>query len=117
MKEEIFWILLSKKLAGEASQAELLELAALLESNPEWRLASESLSEIWSATPHTPRSSQQAHDAYLSHIVRLKEVDTSFEMVDDSEPEIENIEDLLMPSSGNFFTSLLKQPKQLAALS
>ncbi|TRZ79130.1 MAG: hypothetical protein D4R94_00100, partial [Chitinophagaceae bacterium] len=117
MKEEIFWILLSKKLAGEASQAELLELAALLESNPEWRLSSESLSEIWSATPQPLRSSQNTHDAYLSHIVRLKEVDPSFEMVDESEQEIENIKDLLMPSSGNFFTSLLRQPKKLAAYS
>ena len=117
MKEEIFWILLSKKLAGEASQAELLELAALLESNPEWRLASESLLEIWSATPQPPHSSQQAHDAYLSHIVRLKEVDPNFEMVDESEQEFENEEDLLMPTSGNFFTTLLRQPKKLAAYS
>jgi len=117
MKEEIFWILLSKKLAGEASQAELLELAALLESNPEWRLASESLLDIFSSTPHFPPSSQQAHDAYLSHIVRLKEVDPSFEMVDESEQDIENIEDSLMPISDNFFTTILRQPKKLAAYS
>ena len=117
MKEEIFWILLSKKLAGEASQAELLELAALLESNPEWRLASESLLEIWSATPQPPHSSQQAHDAYLSHMVRLKEVDPSFEIVNESDPEIDNEENLLMPSSDNFFTTILRQPKKLAAYS
>jgi len=117
MKEEIFWILLSKKLAGEASQAELLELAALLESNPEWRLASESLLEIWSATPHPPHSSQQAHDAYLSHMVRLKEVDPSFEIVDESKQEIEIEEDSLMPISDNFFTTILRQPKKLAAYS
>lgn len=117
MKEEIFWILLSKKLAGEASQAELLELAALLENNPEWRLTSESLLEIWSATPQPPHSSQQAHDAYLSHMVRLKEVDPSFEIVDESKQEIEIEEDSLMPISDNFFTTILRQPKKLAAYS
>jgi transmembrane sensor len=117
MKEEIFWILLSKKLAGEASQAELLELAALLESNPEWRLSSESLSEIWSATPQPLRSSQNTHDAYLSHMVRLKEVDPSFEIVNESDPEIDSEENLLMPSSDNFFTAILRQPKKLAAYS
>jgi len=117
MKEEIFWILLSKKLAGEASQAELLELAALLENNPEWRLTSESLLDIFSSTPHFPPSSQQAHDAFLSHMVRLKEVDPSFEIVDESKQEIEIEEDSLMPISDNFFTTILRQPKKLAAYS
>jgi ferric-dicitrate binding protein FerR (iron transport regulator) len=111
MKEEIFWILLSKKLAGEASQAELLELAALLESNPEWRHASERLLEFWSATPHPPRSSQQTNDAYLFHIVRLKQEDPSFEMLEEVEQEVGQ------EVGQGFFISLWKQPKKIATYS
>ena len=36
MKEEKYWVLLSKKLAGEATPAELEELREMLLNHPEW---------------------------------------------------------------------------------
>ena len=112
MKEEIFWILMSKKLTGEASEAELLQLAELLESNPEWEAANANLVELWETTPTASSIHQMTNDAYLTHIVRLKEIDPQFQNIDDA------IEDEL--SSENSYTVLqpiYKSPKKLAVYS
>jgi ferric-dicitrate binding protein FerR (iron transport regulator) len=75
MKEEKYWILLSKKLTGEATAVELELLDALINSNPEWRNTMENLQELWNSnpTPAKQYNSQKNEDAYLAHINRLKE--------------------------------------------
>jgi transmembrane sensor len=73
MKEEKYWVLLSKKLAGEATPAELEELDYLLSTNAEWKANMETLSELWASKPVMPYNhSRKAEDAYLAHINRLK---------------------------------------------
>jgi transmembrane sensor len=73
MKEEKFWVLLAKKLAGEATPAELEELQYLLSTNPEWKANMETLKELWTSKPAKPgKYSQKAEDAYLAHVNRLK---------------------------------------------
>lgn len=80
MKEEKFWVLLSKKLAGEASAAELEELRDILQQHPEWVANTENLGEFWASEPlANPAENQKAEDAYLAHINRLKEKDPDFE--------------------------------------
>ncbi len=80
MKEEKYWVLLSKKLAGEATPAELEELQYLLSTNPEWKANMETLNELWASKPvKTSTSTQKAEDAYLAHINRLKGENTDFE--------------------------------------
>lgn len=75
MKEEKYWILLSKKIAGEATPEELDELLELISNNPEWKTTMENLRELWNSRPaKTDTGKQQKNeDAYLVHINRLKE--------------------------------------------
>lgn len=71
MQQEQFWILLSKKLAGEASGPELAELERLMLEHPEWQYAAQNLQEIWNTRGNT--DSAQDEDAYLIHLHRLNE--------------------------------------------
>jgi ferric-dicitrate binding protein FerR (iron transport regulator) len=112
MKEELYWILLSKKLAGEASEAELLQLVELLDNNPGLESISEHFVELWYSTPDKRRISQIAQDAYLTHIVRLKAVDPSFQITDES-PE----EELTFDNTRSTLQKLFSAPKKLAAYS
>ena len=80
MKEEKYWILLSKKIAGEATGDELEELQQLISDNPEWKTTMENLRELWSSKPvivDTDKK-QKIEDAYLVHINRLKEKGADF---------------------------------------
>ena len=112
MKEELFWILLSKKLAEEASGAELLQLDELLENNPSLESISEHLVELWYSTPEKGAFNQIGQDAFLAHIVRLKAIDPSFKITDES-PE----EDLTFDKPRFTLQALVRKPKKLAAYS
>lgn len=83
LKEEKYWILLSKKISGEASPEELNQLNKLIESNPEWLVTLENLQELWDSKPDPANISairnQKAEDAYLSHVIRLKDKSADFE--------------------------------------
>lgn len=71
---------MSKKLAGEATPAELEELHELLLNHPDWVANNESLSEFWASQPLANQAeNQKAEDAYLAHINRLKEKDPDFD--------------------------------------
>lgn len=84
MKEEKYWLLLSKKITGEATAEELLQLEELFTSNPEWQANMETLQEFWNSTPvnAAPANTQRSNDAYLAHINRLKEKVADFETTD-----------------------------------
>ena len=75
MKEEKFWILVSKKVTGEACAEELKLLQEMIAGNPGWKTIMENLQELWNSQPvtHTTRRDQKNEDAYLIHINRLKE--------------------------------------------
>lgn len=85
MKEEKYWILLSKKITGEATAEELEMLSQLTGSNPEWQTIMENLQELWNSQPQqdTLRQKQKTEDAYLLHISRLKEKASDFTEVPD----------------------------------
>ena len=73
MKEEKYWILLSKKLNGEATASELELLDELTSTNPEWKSIMENMVELWHSKPlEKPTHNHKAEDAYLVHINRLK---------------------------------------------
>jgi transmembrane sensor len=75
MKEEKYWVLLSKKITGEATAEELQDLQELISGNTEWETIMENLQELWNSIPVTADSGrhQKNEDAYLVHINRLKE--------------------------------------------
>ncbi len=75
MKEEQYWLLLSKKITGEATADELMQLEELISNDQEWQTIMETLQEFWNSRPnHVDEiSRQKSNDAYLAHINRLKE--------------------------------------------
>lgn len=80
MKEEKYWVLLAKKLSGEATAAELEELQDMLNTHPGWQSHLETLGEFWASEPVDNSAEQQkAEDAYLSHVNRLKEQASDFD--------------------------------------
>ena len=98
MKEEGFWILLSKKIAGEATPAELYLLEEMIMSNSEWKATAETLQELWNSEPVKPvaENTQKKEDAYLLHISRLKETVNDFDSATEMIPEMEEAQVISM---------------------
>lgn len=76
MSQEQFWILLTRKIAGEASPEELAELEKLVQQHPEWQYALQNLEDIWNSRPPVDLSEEE--DAYLIHLHRMQEKNIPF---------------------------------------
>lgn len=76
MSQENFWVLLSKKLSGNATAAELKELEELINEHPEWQFAVQNLGDLWKQQPL--KDDLLAEDAYLLHLHRMGEMNISF---------------------------------------
>ena len=76
MSQENFWVLLSKRLSGEASLAELKDLENLILEHPEWQYAIQNLEDLWKHQP--PKDDIQAEDAYMLHLHRMAEMNIPF---------------------------------------
>ena len=94
MKEEKYWLLLSKMITGEASAEELAFLHELVEENQEWKAIMENLQELWNSRPSGVNAdiAQKNEDAYLVHINRLKEKASDFNENDSHIQGIDNKE-------------------------
>ncbi len=77
MSQENFWILLSKKIAGEASAEEMAELEHLMQQHPEWQFAAQNLTDIWQSHEKADKSTEE--DAYLLHVQRMNEKGVGFD--------------------------------------
>ena len=77
MNQENFWVLLSKKLSGEASDSEMVELQQLILEHSEWQLAIQNLEDLWK---HQQKNDDymQGEDAYMLHLNRINELNISF---------------------------------------
>jgi transmembrane sensor len=71
MSLDKLWTLVSKKLAGEASEVELRELEEIVQQHPHWQNAIEQIGQIWKQEPH--HNIQEVEDAYLVHLYKLGE--------------------------------------------
>lgn len=81
MSQEYFWILFSKKLAGEATPGELAELETLVKQHPEWQYSIQSVEDIWNTpAPLSDKEMADAEDAYMLHLHRMQEKNSSFEL-------------------------------------
>lgn len=76
MSQENFWVLLSKRLSGEASLAELKDLENLILEHPEWQYAIQNLEDLWKHQPQ--KDDIQAEDAYMLHLHRMSEMNIPF---------------------------------------
>lgn len=78
MSQEKFWVLFSKKLAGEISREEILELEELISQNPEWQYAVQNIEELWNQNSEQTNSIS-AEDAYMLHLHRMGDLNVDFE--------------------------------------
>ncbi|HYE55941.1 MAG TPA: FecR domain-containing protein [Chitinophagaceae bacterium] len=76
MQKERIWQLVSKKLAGEATPAELQELEELLRQFPEMHYAIQHIYDLWQLQP---LPAPETEDAFRKHLNKMagKEVDIS----------------------------------------
>lgn len=97
MKEEQFWILLTKKLCGEATAEELALLQKDINENNEQLASHEVLQDLFSANPKLEETNKQKlEDLYLNHINRLKSQTTDF-----SENDLRNENHLKKEKAGS----------------
>lgn len=76
MSQEKFWVLLSKKLAGEATGTELVELENLIAEHPGWQYAIQNLEDLWKHQSEKDFSKEE--DAYMLHLHRMNEKNIPF---------------------------------------
>jgi transmembrane sensor len=71
MSNNTIWELIAKKLSGEASLQELVELEVLLRDNPDMHYPIQTVADLWHhATPDT----EDAHAAFGAHQERMKQL-------------------------------------------
>ena len=76
MSQEKFWILLSKKLANEATLSEIKELELLIQEHPEWQHAVQNIGDVWSS--RSAHDFMEAEDAFMLHQQRMREMNIGF---------------------------------------
>jgi transmembrane sensor len=76
MSQETFWVLLSKKLSGEALPEELKELENLVLEHPDWQYAIQNLEDLWKHQQQ--KDYMQEEDAYMLHLHRMNELNIPF---------------------------------------
>jgi len=87
--KEHTWNLIAKKLAGEASPAELQELENLLRSNPELHYPVQTIADLWEHNP--PANKKAAEEAFDRHLDRIDRLHIDYSptltiVTDDPEP-------------------------------
>lgn len=75
MDEQRFWLLVSLKLSGEASPAELAELEQLIQQHPETGLKLEAAAGIWNEAP----APADLALSFKAHVEKLKEAERKSE--------------------------------------
>jgi ferric-dicitrate binding protein FerR (iron transport regulator) len=75
-QKEHTWNLIAKKLAGEASPAELQELEALLRNNPELHYPIQTIADLWEHT--SPNDRTQAEEAFSRHLDRIDRLNIDY---------------------------------------
>lgn len=70
MSVERIWELMARKLAGEASEAELGELDQLLKSNPNLHFPLQTVADLWHQHPETDKA--ELEDAFQKHLLRME---------------------------------------------
>ena len=69
-QKDRIWYLVSKKLAGEATQAELNELEELLRQHPEMHYAIQHIQDLWKLSPP---AAPEADEAFQKHLNKMQE--------------------------------------------
>jgi transmembrane sensor len=100
--DDIIWILMAKKLAGEASEAEIAELDDLLRHNPNANYSKEILNDLWQAG--TVTDSHYTESKYRELLLQLKNMGEATEGFEANDHFINNDE---MPAQSSRFNKKL----------
>ena len=84
MDQTLFWTLVSKKIAGEASQEELQQLEILLKQNPDWAYQAEHVQQVLQARVDTRKEESEA--AFEQHLQRMKDAGIPFPQPEEIPP-------------------------------
>lgn len=76
MSQSLFWNLLAKKIAGEASPQELQELENLMKLNHDWAYQAEHIQQFWQYKNDTGK--QESELAFEQHLQKMKEAGIDF---------------------------------------
>jgi len=77
MQNNTIWELIAKKLAGEATPQELVELEILLRDNPDMHYPIQTVADLWH---HPTPDTEDAHAAFAAHAERMKQLGVSLEI-------------------------------------
>jgi transmembrane sensor len=83
MRQEIIWSLLVKKLSGEATDSELIELEQLLRVHPELHYSVQPIMDLWQADNQPDKTPVQ--EAFERHMQRMKDLGVDFPSTDKSQ--------------------------------
>jgi transmembrane sensor len=83
MAEDFVWNLIAKKLSGEASDEELRGLEKLLRENPDLHYPVQTIVDLW--TSDLKFDQHEAHDAFIKHVERMKQLKIDFRHQQDEE--------------------------------
>jgi ferric-dicitrate binding protein FerR (iron transport regulator) len=72
LQDQRIWLLVSLKISGEATKAELEELEMLLKQNPELAATVDDLHRLWKKSHKT--ASEKTEDAFARHYQRLNKI-------------------------------------------
>lgn len=72
MPQTLFWNLLAKKLAGEATPEELEQLDELMRQHPEWMYPAQHIQDLWNLKA-VPQNPQQQEEAFARHLEQMKQ--------------------------------------------
>lgn len=73
MQNDRFWELLARKIAGEASERELLELEQALKSDPHLHFPLNTFTDLWQPNKAKPSENEEVAVAWQRHSARMKE--------------------------------------------
>ncbi|NML20126.1 DUF4974 domain-containing protein [Pseudoflavitalea sp. G-6-1-2] len=115
MSADRIWELIARKLAGEASDAELQELARLLKDNPDLHFPLQAITELWQQDE--AKDLHKTELAFHRHLERMKKQGISFATPDETAEESATFSIEKYPRRRKLWTKIAVAATLLAAAS
>lgn len=112
MSQERLYILVAKILCKEATIAEVDEFQSLISENQDWKDQFHNLEELWNTQSSDNSSIASSEEAYLMHVIKLRDQNPDFVEFSYSELENESEDFLLYPIKTHWY----KKWQSLAAV-
>lgn len=87
MSQSLFWNLLAKKIAGEATEQEIRELENLMKLNHDWAYQAEHIQQFWQYK--SDAGNQESELAFDQHLQKMKEAGIDFPQPQNAQPDFQ----------------------------